>query len=731
MRWGRSLRQCIAAVVSMAAAVLLAVCALPSAEAVAEGISGYVEYDYSRNETDLTAAGGGTVETRSSTFAQLYNLTLEKQVFPNLNVLASGTFQRRDNAFEVEGATNDTTTTTRRPYLNVNLRTPLYYAEVAASRNEEKVDTSNLTITTVRDAVVSTLYWKPDRYPDLKLQYLWDHLYDKEGLTVDTVGKAFQATSNYYPIESLWLYYQGTLRETDLRMSDTTAKETINNGRVNYTGNWWQRRIAVGLDYNVTDQRIDTTTSGAGEVGVRVFPFAGLSALSDTPENVVLVSNPALIDGNLTASTGINLGLPPPGGDSRLRNMGFDFLAATELNTLYVWVDRDISQVAGAFSWRIYTSDDNQNWVFRQLVSPAVYSPTFNRFEIRFGNVTARYVKAVTAPLLPTVPFATAYPTIFVTELQGEIRRPAAEVAGTVTSTSQNGTADLRALLLPSVNLTYELTYVFTDRSPGEMQYTVSNGLSFFRQFDKVFSGRGRVAYENGEEQAGYREAVLYSASLTAVPFPTLYSSFLFNGQDQTVAGRRNTNNSVFLYTTAKFYEGIDGNLNAGIGFQEDDEGHRNRNTQLNAAATFVPNQKVNLTLLYNGTANTASGGNLSDNAATYTRALEGDLSVTPIQALYLFGSYRVEWSSTLERRTILNYNINWAPFPDGALHLTFYYNETIRSDDFKERSIVPAVRWYFTRRSYLNLSYQNLKTESDALTTSSNIYSGTVRFTF
>ena len=147
--------------------------------------------------------------------------------------------------------------------------------------------------------------------------------------------------------------------------------------------------------------------------------------------------------------------------------MGLDFLVATEINTLFVWVDRDVAQVADAFSWRIYTSDDNQNWDLRQTVSPAIYSPTFNRFEIRFTNVNARYVKVVTAPLSPTVPFASSFPTILVTELQAEIRRPASEVAGKQTSTFQNGTVDFRALLLESINLTYEFTYVFTKRDPG------------------------------------------------------------------------------------------------------------------------------------------------------------------------------------------------------------------------------------------------------------------------
>jgi hypothetical protein len=730
MRWGTLLRtRRIFVALPVLPAVLLA-SAIFSTDSRAEGLSGYLEFEYNRADTELRNSGGQTNDTSSGSLAQLYSLNFDKKIYPNLGVLASGLFQKRDIASDVDGMKSDTTTTTLRPYVQLNLRTPLYFAEAAYSRNEEKRENTGISpVTTVRESYISTLYWRPDRLPDLRLQYSRDRLYDKERSGLDTVTDLFQATSNYRPTGALSLYYHGTLQNTDLRLSGTTTKELNNNGRVNYSNHWWRRRITFGLDYNISNQVLETATTGGGEVGLRVFPFAGLSATSVIPENVApLVPNPALIDGDLAAGTGINLG---PAGDTLSRNMGLDFILATEINTLYVWVNLNVEQIADAFSWRIYTSDDNQNWVLRQTVSPAIYSPTFNRFEIRFANVNARYVKVATSPLSPVVPFATGFPTILVTELQAEIRRPASEVAGKLTTTSQNGTLDFRAVLLEPINLAYEFTYIFTKRDPGELRYTVSNGLSFYRQLNKVFSGRGRVAFEIGEEQAGHREAVLYTASVTAVPFQTLFHSLTFSGREETVAGGKDSSMSILLYNIAKLYEGIDANLGGGISFQEDPTGRKRRNTQVNGGATFVPNRKLNLTLLYNGTTTVTSGGGLAGETTDSTRAGEADLAFTPVQTMYLFGSYRIETSTSAPRRNILNYSLNWSPFPDGTLHLTFYYNETIRSDDSKERSIVPNLRWYFTRRSYLNLSYQNLKSETPALTTTSNVYSGTVRVPF
>jgi hypothetical protein len=210
-----------------------------------------------------------------------------------------------------------------------------------------------------------------------------------------------------------------------------------------------------------------------------------------------------------------------------------------------------------------------------------------------------------------------------------------------------------------------------------------------------------------------------------------LSQSIIFSGKDESIAGKRNTSISLLIYNIARLYEGIDANLSGGISFQEEDTGRKNKNTQVNAGATLMPNRKVNLTLLYNGTTTVTSGGNLIGETTTYTRAGEADLSITPVQAVSIFGSYRIEKSTEYLNRNILNYSFSWSPFRDGALQLNFNYNETIRSDDTKERSIIPNMRLYVTPRSYLNLSYQNLKAETPALTTVSDIYSGTVRVSF
>jgi hypothetical protein len=472
-------------------------------------------------------------------------------------------------------------------------------------------------------------------------------------------------------------------------------------------------------------------------VSFQLFPFAGLSGITDTPETIALDANLLLIDGNFASGAGINLGLPPLGGDARPRNMGLDFGAVTEVNTLLVTVDRDVTQVADSFSWRIYTSSDNLNWTLRQTVSPAVFSSLFPRFEIRFTNVTARYVKLVVAPLSPGTPFASGFPTILVTELQAELRKAATDVEGKVTRTTHRYNLNIRTKILETPFLAYEFSYFLrkTDPSPLPTEYTVSNGLAFQHQFSKVFSGRARVAREDGQERAGSRLAYVYTASVTAVPLDTLNHTLIYSGVDETIAGNTSVTNSVFLYNNAKLYEGIDLSIGGGASSTEIGTGQKTEQVQFNGNAAVVPHSAVTINLLYTGSTSTVKGGDIPGERETTNRSWEGNVALTPIPSVYLFGSHRVDRrfaGDVLRKNTTRNYVLNFSPFPHGTLHLNFSYNETLRSeDDSRQRIITPSVRWNITPRSYLDLTYLKVATDSPVLSDDTRSTTGTFRLNF
>src|SRR5208283_4112177 len=174
---------------------------------------------------------------------------------------------------------------------------------------------------------------------------------------VDTVSDNYQLIS-HYAFKGLDLRYFGTYVDTQDKVHDVDTISLTQNGTAAYNNSFIGGRLLFGTSYNIIRNDLETSATGpGGSASVQIFPFSGLFAVSNTPALGALSPNAALIDGNLTASTGINLGLPPLGGNLQPLNIGLDFLNPTHVNDLQVWIDRTITtDVANSFSWSIYTS---------------------------------------------------------------------------------------------------------------------------------------------------------------------------------------------------------------------------------------------------------------------------------------------------------------------------------------------------------------------------------------
>jgi hypothetical protein len=153
-------------------------------------------------------------------------------------------------------------------------------------------------------------------------------------------------------------------------------------------------------------------------------PAAGLAAVetfSDSPGQITLAPNPALIDGNTAVTAVVDLGYTPSlQGDSRLRDLGVQLAdAVTAVDALRVWVDRPLPPaVSAAYLWSAYRSDDNMTWTAVALSAPVTFGAFDSRFEIPIARTAARYLKVVTSPLAAGITADPAFADLFVTELE-------------------------------------------------------------------------------------------------------------------------------------------------------------------------------------------------------------------------------------------------------------------------------------------------------------------------
>jgi hypothetical protein len=187
----------------------------------------------------------------------------------------------------------------------------------------------------------------------------------------------------------------------------------------------------------------------------------------------------------------------------------------------------------------------------------------------------------------------------------------------------------------------------------------------------------------------------------------------------------------VILNNTAEVYKGVDINLNGGMSFAKEETGEHQRTTLFDFISTITPRPDLTLNLNYSDTITRRSGG-VRESDTEKTHRGEVTVSYNPFRTLNLFARVEIVAETHEDTRTTKDYGLNWAPFPDGALQLSFIFDEELRSEDNGlNRIIAPTLRWNMTKRSYVDLTYQIIKSESNQQETDSKVISTNVKIFF
>jgi hypothetical protein len=728
--------------------------------ALAEGITGRVSLTYAQVDSRSTDATGTTTDSSFRSFLQQYNLNADKNLYPNLRLFASGLLQKVDSTQSTNGQGTWSDTTVTRPYIDLTLRTPVFSAGV----NYNKVTTESKALNTPPTTFISEAYggilgWKPEGLPTLDMTLTRNYNYDLNRAVQDTVSDTVSLFSTYDPTKTVRLRYQGSYLDSDDRLKDVFSKTIGNDIRINYDDEYLHNRVIVSTYYEYSHSTMNITTSGKGTVNFQVLAVDGLSLNSDNLLMTPLLSSPFLIDNTTTGPTvaANNIGsatsaTSPP--DTLARNIGLQFAAATEMNTLNVSVfsvtgatiDTAVpaflpDAVAGAFTWAVYTSLDNVTWQRFQTGGPAPYEvdaahPGVGRFVITFPNVVTKFIKVVVSPLSP---FAVGgqgrdFPGIFVTELQAFIARPAASVEGTSTSASQIAALSTKVVLMKTPGLNYDFSYFYNQ---SESQFsttrftTMSNQLSVQHQFNPVFSGSAQVARVDDTGPTGHAVSLRAGSQFTAVPLRTLSHSLGFSSTTRLSPSGRSKGTAWTLTNTAQLYQNITLFLNGGVGTNVGETDQKTGSTNYTAGLNMIPIETLNITLSSSDQKIDQSGGGVPDNTTT-TRSKEVDVSYYPFPTLYLFASWVSRYSSGSPIDRLKNFGLNWSPFPGGDLVFNFSYSESQRAlDNSIDKTGTSSLRWNVTHRTYALISYNSTKSTSNLAQSTSRTTAASLNMNF
>lgn len=687
----------------------------------ADSISGFVDLTYVVSD-DKTQLGPLSSETKNRVFDQRYSLNLTKSIYENLLFTASGLFNQSVNKTTSNGEDTDSRLTLIRPYLDLRWGAYPFSADLSYYRTKTELNASGAQNTTfISESYQGRLGWRPADLPLLDVYLSHTNTYDEARVSNNIVADQVSWTSQYSWRDLNFRYYGSYIDNQD-KLRNTEVTNLSNDLRTDYTKSFLNGRANFYAFYEIANTKLDISARGSGgaNVNIPLFPFQGLSSLTNTPALGALDPNPFLIDGDTAASAGINIGLPPVGGDTRQRNIGLDFLAATGVNTLFVWIDRDQlpDVIANYYSWAVYTSSDNLNWTLSVQQASATFIQLANHFEINFPDITARYIKVVVRPLTPTV--AASVPTfpdpekIFVTEIQAFTRQTSPEKHTSLSSTTQRVNTDLRVLLLERPELYYDVSYSLSTVSSGGISsptiWTLSNMLGLTQPLSSIFTAKAYISRVDNKDSNGHTVNHVWTASLDAYLTSTLSQNLTYSGNIlQQQEGRTSTGHSLYFTNTAQLYTDISAYLNAGAFVTSESTGRDNKGTTLSFGITMSPTRKLSLTVSGGLSDSRQSGGGQPDNSTSST-STDIALSYTPFPALYFFADWAWQESTFLQ-----NYQVNWAPFQGGDLQFSFYYNEVLnQTDNSKSRLIRPYLRLDLKKAGNLSLSYSIIKNSAD-----------------
>jgi hypothetical protein len=193
--------------------------------AVADSLSGNIEWTYTDFTSKTTDSSGRSIKTETRDFYQRYSLLVDKTIFPKLKFDLQATFEKDLQKFKIgDQDVTDTTNTRFRPYARLTLQDPLYTAGIGYYLREQKLDTSRLpTVTATQEDYEAFLGWRPVGFPTLDARYTRTNTYDKDRNFLDNTKDNVAVTSQY-SYKGLDLRYFGTYTDTKARVAglDTT-----------------------------------------------------------------------------------------------------------------------------------------------------------------------------------------------------------------------------------------------------------------------------------------------------------------------------------------------------------------------------------------------------------------------------------------------------------------------------------------------------------------------------
>lgn len=741
----------------------------------AEGISGYSEFNYSLlNST--TKDTSGTSKTKSSSFNQRYNLTMDKELFPTLRFIAGGSFEKTDSDNDTDGLSSSSTSTRISPNADLSYNNGVFSGGAGFSRRMESSKSNGVSTPTIFfDSYNARFGWKPEDLPSLDINYSLFNNYDENHTTQDTTSASTILSSRYKPFDSLDMSYQANYSTLDNKLAGFNSQSLSQSLRLSYSDIFFKDRISVSTSYNIATQETKMQNNGTGSI-ISVPSLEFIDALYFATTEIAAGVNPL--------STPTFSGSPDPAAQVngtvifapdlvvKRNNIGIESNSAISIVSIPVVIaaatspgvidftnikPQDSANIANSFSLntagaskvKVYKSlDSGLNWTLLQAATVTFGKLTNYTtrvienvgFEIVLGEkipaatkikVEIESVTSITSDISAIKKITLADPSVYLQEntpLKPGQSRTTSQISGLY-----DLNAKVRLLNVPTIfyDVSFNLDHSSSDTQDLTYRYTVINGLSLNHRFSSTLSTSARVAREDAVDPvAGSRSSNSASVSLSSQTLPTLTQSLNYGYRQDIENGITKNQHSANISNSAELYRGINFNLTGGGSMVSDNTGVDQKSLTVTSGLNLLPHKTLSINLT---ASDSRAWSTSADQVETTSATQTGDLSVTfnPLPGIYLFGSYTINAQKNRKTQTTQSIGGSWSPFRDGALLLNTSYRENIDNSGNKDKTMVQSLRWNIRSGWYLDVSYVLTNGTSTTQTTDTQIFSTSLRMSF
>lgn len=552
----------------------------------------------------------------------------------------------------------------------------------------------------------SLFSWKPEGLPNFVFQLDRKASEDKKSL-IDTVDTAL-STNTDYSYKAFKFLHTFRWEQSNDNSIHLVKKSYDHSGRIDYQDHFFEKGLTMTTNYLIDyRERIDINEGKIPiSIAVEHLPRRGLYSNDNTPldntDNPMIDTSP-LIDRNLSASTGINIGTP---GGLSSQNIGVDLGRSLSVDQIQIYVRNSTGGLVpfgGPITWNVYNSSDGILWTLVAAGASTTFNSTVGRYEITFPTTAAQFFKVMNLGV-NTV-------ETLVTEIQ-IFGQDTFAIDEKKKGTTLVQTGNLTTVFKPiqRVTLTYDGFFNTLKETPeNNPTFTStewSQGITALLEPFRLLSTPLRYQKRKSTSSKGQdQDSDFYSAVLNFFFLKNLDTSFSASQTTEKTDGDKSQSSNAYLFhNAARLYKNWDVGLDLGYSTTKKFTEKQSTDRYTITGTSFAQLTR-NLTWSLNATAQWSTVSNLTEEKSQDTR-ITTEFFYRPSQQINLstrWGYVKAEKQSGFTQR----YKLDWLPFPDGAIQFNGTYE--LDRDPMSKQSMdrfSGIIRWNINRYAHLEFNY-------------------------